>query len=94
MIEINQSEIDADGWDLIQEFMDAQAEAWNRAESELAHEFGISEPDAANILYLRTRSRWTKQIEDRIISAAQNGVHINTLGTDKSEDEQLREAGY
>jgi len=44
---------------------------------ELAVELGLFLPQAANVWYLRTRSRWTPELEDRLIAELKAGKQIN-----------------
>lgn len=48
---------------------------------------GISEHDAMLIVYLRTRSRWTQENEDRFILMARQGIPLpNILAGEDDED--------
>lgn len=40
---------------------------------ELAHELGISEDHAEQVHYLRSRSRWTQELEDELIRMGKCG---------------------
>tara|TARA_B100000925_G_C21849201_1_gene405023 strand:- start:191 stop:487 length:297 start_codon:yes stop_codon:yes gene_type:complete len=59
---------------------------------ELGGELGLSYSDASSIYYLRTRSRWTQELEDRLIQANRAGHSIPT--TDGGEAERLAELGF
>ena len=45
----------------------------------LAKELGINERTAADIYYLRSRSRWTKEEEQKIIDAYKSGNPIEDI---------------
>jgi hypothetical protein len=53
------------------EMMDAIQEAAILECQSLAKQKKITEGAASDILYLRTRSRWNKQLEDRMMRCAQ-----------------------
>lgn len=58
--------------DDFQKMMDAVNDAHIAAIRQLAVELSVSEGAAANISYLRSRSRWTQEKEDYLIWLAQN----------------------
>lgn len=75
-------------------------EVMNRAHDELkdhiqgmADELGISWIDAGGIYQLRTRSRWSQELENRLISAYKAG-HGNTIYINGEEEDRLRELGF
>jgi len=61
------------GWDQLQKFMDALADQWDKNSEKLAKELGVSLSCATNIQYLRTRSRWTPKLEQKLIDIDKNG---------------------
>lgn len=58
---------------------------------ELGQELGLSYGNAASVYYLRTRSRWSKELEQRLILAYKAGHVVETNG---GEDERLTELGF
>ena len=62
--------------------------------TKLAKELGVREGTAQNIWYLRSRSRWSQNLEDRIIKADQAGISINPMHPELTEEEQLKKAGF
>jgi len=44
----------------------------------LAEELDITESVAGDIMYLRSRSRWTQELEDQIIAAFRSGNPIDS----------------
>lgn len=58
----------------------------------IAKNLGVSAEVADQIYYLRTRSRWTQALEDRIVKAAKADVFIRT--TSGEEEEFLTQAGF
>lgn len=58
-------------------FLSDCAEANAVAGQELARELGVSEACACDIQYLRTRSRWTEELEDELIELHRNGEAPN-----------------
>lgn len=61
--------------------------------SELAKELSVSEWVAAQIWYVRGRSRWTQELEDRMLAAAKAG-HMEFNALQGEEDETLQELGF
>jgi hypothetical protein len=75
-----------------QELMNAAQDRLVEHIHKLADELGLSYSDASSIYYLRTRSRWTQELEDRLILANRAGHSIQT--TDGGEAERLVERGF
>jgi hypothetical protein len=61
--------------------------------NKLAAELGISDHVAMDVWYLRTRSRWTQDLEDRLIRAAKSGKPCPCV-TSGEEGEWLTENGF
>ena len=59
---------DKDSMNSFQNLMDFLADEMNQEIEKLANELGISIDCASSILYLRSRSRWTQENEDMLIS--------------------------
>lgn len=57
----------------LQEMMDAQAEAYNQEVLKISDELGVDDLWALDILYLRTRSRWTQELENKLVQMAKDG---------------------
>jgi hypothetical protein len=54
-------------WDKFNEMMDELNTGLMEECKTISKEFGVSEVCALNIQYLRTRSRWTQELEDELI---------------------------
>ena len=76
-----------------QEMMDKVAEATNDYAYKLQQELGISEWCAYDLTYLRGRSRWTQELENRLISADKAGKTCPCV-TMGEESEWLKENGF
>ena len=63
--------------DMGQAFMDATAEFHNKEISKLMEEKGLSLNCAMDVSYLRTRSRHTPELEERLIREYAEGKQIN-----------------
>ena len=59
----------------------------------LAKEMGVPEWVAAQIWYVRGRSRWTQKLEDRMLAAAKAG-HTEFNALQGEENETLEELGF
>ncbi len=59
-----------------QRVVDSLADAWFKEEQKLASDLGISINASCVILYLRTRSRWTKEKEDHLIQLDKEGKEL------------------
>lgn len=53
--------------EVFQDFMNAQSDAYFDECDQIAKDLGVSHKYANAICYLRTRSRWTQELEDRLI---------------------------
>lgn len=82
---------DPEKMEKFQELMDQANQATDDYIGELSAELGIDYPTAMNVWYLRGRSRWTKELEDRIIAAGKAGHDIIVNG---DEEEKLKELGF
>jgi len=71
---IDLQKVDEEGtWEQLQEFMDKLADMWNKNVDELAKKLNVSHSCASNIQYLRTRSQWTQELEQRLIDIDRSG---------------------
>lgn len=61
----------------LQQSMDAYFDAVEAGIKELAKELEISEDCAHDVYYLRTRSRWTQELENKLIDLHSKGIHPN-----------------
>ncbi len=63
-------------------------------ESQLAADLNCSLSCAADILYLRTRSRWTQELEDELVAAHKRGEEINIFefGSTRETQQELLDA--
>lgn len=59
------------------ELYNAAAEEFNNYIKELAKEVGCSYETAHDVYYLRTRSRWTPELEKELIKRCENGEAVN-----------------
>ena len=62
-----------------QELMDEYHDEITDYIHNLSIKLGVSEGVARDIWYLRTRSRWTQDLENQIIAAAKAGNPINSI---------------
>jgi predicted TIM-barrel enzyme len=74
-----------------QEAMNEYCVEMNKYIAALAAELGISDGQAAEIIYLRERSRWSQVLEDRLLQAFKAGHNIVCNG---DEEISLSELGY
>jgi len=60
-------------------------------EEDLMKELGISKECASDVLYLRSRQRWSEELEKKLIDAHKNNEPINILefGSTKETQEAL-----
>lgn len=77
--------------DIMQKFMDATAEFHiDEINKILMANPGMSEACASDVSYLRTRSRWSKELEQRLIREHAEGKKINICDwpdhSDRGED--------
>jgi len=78
---------------LLQQMMNEYHDHMNEYAKSISQELGVSEGQADQILYLRGRSRWSQELEDRIIKAhKESGKVVITLAGE--EEENLQELGY
>lgn len=63
--------------DEVQQIMDASAEAYNKEIEKVMKEFDLVPFAAMDVVYLRTRSRWTPELEKRLIQEHREGKKIN-----------------
>lgn len=63
--------------EVFQAAMDAEAEYFNSQIEELMNTLNCSFACAADVVYLRTRSRWSEELERRLIQEHQEGRTIN-----------------
>lgn len=57
----------------VQDIMDASQDAMVLEIKRVSDELGVSEDYASAIVYFRTRSRWTQELEDNLIHMCKNG---------------------
>jgi len=72
-----------------QEVMDAMNDALVKDVERIASELDISISLAIDIHYLRTRSRWTQEKEDKIIELAHQGILPLGFSCLKGDDEKI-----
>lgn len=64
---------DPEKMDKFQEAMDKVQDETNDYIRQLAIDLGVSEWCAMDVFYLRSRSRWTQELEDKLIRLYQEG---------------------
>jgi len=64
---------DEEAMKLFQEAMDAHYDEVNKYVAKLADELKVNNETANNIHYLRSRSRWSQELENKLIQADQAG---------------------
>lgn len=74
-----------------QEVMNTLNEETDKYISKIAKELNISEGLAMDVWYLRTRSRWTQELEDAFIKANLEGHKMVSNG---DEVDTLKKLGY
>ena len=73
------TKVDMDGdVDALNEMMNATQDAWAEEIKQIAKDFGISESTAGDVWYLRTRSRWTQDLENQLVEAYHAGKPIDS----------------
>jgi predicted DNA-binding protein YlxM (UPF0122 family) len=65
--------------------------ALDEALEELAEELKVSKECAIDIQYLRTRSRWTEELEEELIELHKNGIrpNMNDFGVTKDSQQYI-----
>lgn len=63
--------------EIIQKIMDKSAEYWNNEVLKVMEEYNLSYKGASDVLYLRSRSRWSKENEENLIKIYQSGDSVN-----------------
>lgn len=71
-----------------QKMMEAVYEAQDKEVKKISEEFGIFEPAAADIYYLRTRRRWTQKKEEYLIKLGREGKRVPNIFDDFEVPEQ------
>jgi len=67
-IEMNEKDLEnKEAMDALNDFMDEWQDAMVKYILEEAKRLGVSDKCAGDIIYLRTRSRWTQELEDELI---------------------------
>lgn len=84
---------DEEKMNVFQEAMDAYSDSMIQYEKDLAKELGCSEYCAQDIHYLRSRSRWTQELENELIELDKLDKHPPVLagwnGEPESEWEKI-----
>ncbi len=63
----------------VNDLMGAVQDAWVREIIDISRSLGVSDQVAQDIWYLRTRSRWTQELEDQLVAAARAGKPIDSV---------------
>jgi|SanBayMetagenome_1026888.scaffolds.fasta_scaffold55503_3 hypothetical protein len=71
-IEFNKATVD-----LVQGFINSAQDAFIQEAKNISEQLGVSESCGIDILYLRGRSRWTQELEDRLIELYKQGSPPN-----------------
>ncbi len=61
------------------DFLSAQYEEHTRTIDELSRTLGVSRSCANDVMYLRTRSRWTEELEAELIRLHKDGTPPNVM---------------
>lgn len=73
-VDDNQEDLEA-----LNKLMDAAQDCWAREIEDIARKFNVSDEVAGDIWYLRARSRWTPELEQRLIDADHAGSPIDSV---------------
>lgn len=74
ILEITKEDMDDPGTiKMVQHFLNKQQDEYVKQEQEIQDTLNVSEPYALAIWYLRTRSRWTQELEDKLIQMHNDG---------------------
>ena len=60
-----------------QDAMDSYHKEMEDHINKIAEELGVSNGCAADVVYLRTRSRWTQELENEVIRRSKEGIPTN-----------------
>lgn len=60
--------------DKVNDDFDAWYDEFNRQITSESRRLGVTEKEASDIIYLRGRSRWTQEKEDKLVEMAHNGI--------------------
>ena len=63
----------------VQGLLDAAADHHIKEIEKVAAEYGIQTGAAADVVYLRTRSRWTEELERKLIDIYKAGGSVNIM---------------
>lgn len=79
-IEFNQSTLnDPKAMQAVNDFFSAVQESMVEESKNLAVELGVSLSCAVDVQYLRTRSRWTEELEEELIALHKAGTPPNVM---------------
>lgn len=84
---------DEEKMDSFQDAMDAYYEEMEKYTKSLAEELGVSVSCASSVEYLRTRSRWTQELEDNLIEMDKKGLPMPNMcdyGVTEETQEDMR----
>jgi len=75
---------------LISEKIELNSDFFNFTEEEekLMRELGISKECASDVLYLRSRQRWSEELEKKLIDAHKNNEPVNILEFGSTKETQ------
>lgn len=72
-------ELPAEAKQVMQDIMDASIEHFHNSVENVAKELGITEGQATDVVYLRTRSRWTQQLENKLLQCYRDKIPVNIM---------------
>ena len=73
-IKLNNDDLqDKQNMKVLQDFMDEVINELNKETNKIANELNVSIRCASDIVYLRTRSRWSEKLESELIELYKNG---------------------
>jgi SOS response regulatory protein OraA/RecX len=61
------------------DLFDAMQDAFVAETKETAEELEVDDAFASAIVYLRSRSRWTQELEDKLIQMCKNGESVPNM---------------
>jgi len=77
-LKVNLKKVDEEGsWAELQKFMNALHDETDEHIRKIAEELSITQDCAADVWYLRSRSRWTQDLEDKLIDLHKQGQRPN-----------------
>jgi len=92
-VEIHPDEMTKESWAELNNVMKELSDEYLKYSSEIAYELHIPLGLALDIVYLRGRSRWTQELEDRVLRAFKEMGVMDLSILAGEEEEQLKALG-